>query len=138
MTAYLLDTNVLSEVARPEPDPKVLHFLRSMEVGYVSVLTIHELTFGLELLAEGSQKRASLSHVIEDLLSTFKEQVLPLGQAEARMAASLRAHAQKEGRTLHVIDALLAATASTHALTVVTRNKKDFAGLQVKLLNPWN
>lgn len=137
MSAYLLDTNTLSELARPRPDPGVVRFLEGLGESYLSVLTVHELVYGLELLPARSAKRKKLTSFTEDMLSTFQEQILPVRQIEARIAALMRGQSRKDGRTLHVIDSILAATASANGLTLVTRNEKDMAHLQVEIVNPW-
>lgn len=138
MSGYLLDTNILSELAKPEPDKNVVRFLRNLENAYISVLTIHELTFGIELLPQKSKRQETLSKIVEELVAVFQDTILPIDQMEARIAGEMRADAQKEGRTIHVIDSLIAATAFAKSLSVVTRNAKDFADLPINVINPWS
>ena len=137
MTEYLLDTNVISELTRPKPDKGVSSFLKDLEHGYLSVLTIHELAYGLELTPKGSKRRNDLSEKIDALLDLFGDEILPVGYHECRIAALMRADAQTQGKTLHLVDLLIAATAINLRLTIVTRNEKDFENLDVKVLNPW-
>lgn len=136
MTAYLLDTNVISELTRPVPNPQVIDFLQHLEEGYLSVITVHELHFGLQCLPEGRRRR-SLSEMIETCLSQYGDYVLPVTQAEASAAGVLRSMALSAGRTLHLADALIAATAWVGGLTLATRNTADFNGLSIALSNPW-
>lgn len=137
MSAYLLDTNVLSELTRPQPDIGVTKFLNNLDGGYLSALTIHELYYGIELLKAGSQRQTHLTQIIEELVGTFQQNIIPIDQAECRVAAKMRADAHNNGRTIHVSDSLIAATAFCKNLTVVTRNQKDFEDLEVKIFNPW-
>lgn len=137
MSGFLLDTNVLSEAAKPQRHPGVMAFLTGLDDAFISVLSIHELTYGIERLPSGTARRATLTKTIEALLSTFADRIIGIGQAEARAAASLRAQQQGQGRTLHLADALIAATALVHAQTLVTRNVSDFTDLGVMIHNPW-
>ena len=137
MNGYLLDTNVISELTTKKPDVGVVRFLKNMEAGYVSVVSVHELYFGLERLPSGSKRRQNLTSAVEDLLEIYQENILSVSQSEARVAASMRASMEAAGRTLHLADALLAASSFRHGLTLVTRNEKDFAGLLLQLINPW-
>ncbi len=136
MSGFLLDTNVISELVRPAPDPQVIAFLDALEDGYVSVVTVHELVYGLHRLPDGA-KRHALETAVEQFLTLYEDRVLPVGVPEARAAAALRAGQAAIGRTLHLADALIAATALVRGLTLATRNTADFAGLGVALRDPW-
>ena len=138
MSAYLLDTNILSELARQRPEPGVERFFHDLKGAYISVLTVYELNYGLELLPDDSSQRLRLAEKISAMTEAFGDRILSVGYREAKIAARMRASAQKSGRTFHVIDLLIAATAFVHGLTVVTRNQKDFERLEVKVLNPWD
>ena len=136
MTAFLLDTNVISEIAGTDRNPQVAAFLANLADGYVSVITIHELYFGLERLQPG-RRRQSLTETVEQFVALYHDRVLAITEVEGRAAASLRANASREGRTLHLADALIAASARVHGLTIATRNITDFEGLGIPLHNPW-
>lgn len=136
MSGYLLDTNVISELTKPDRDRYVVAFLDRLADGYLSVITLHELTYGLERLPPGA-RRAELTAAIDAFLALFNDRVLPVGLAEARAAAALRAAQQERGCTLHLADSLIAATALVAGLTVATRNTADFEGLGVLLIDPW-
>ena len=104
---------------------------------YASVLTLAEIRRGIEILP-ASKRRTQLEHWLEsELLESFDANVLPVTKAIADRWAVLSAGAQKRGTPLSIIDGLIAATALEHELTLVTRNVKDFAGLEVIVLNPW-
>jgi predicted nucleic acid-binding protein len=140
MSGFLLDTNVLSEFnRRGEPDPLVHQWLEAAdpESLYVSVLTIGEIRLGVELLPP-SKRRSQLEQWLErDLPEWFEDRVLPVDESIAQQWGLLRAQAQMKGRPLSVIDALLAATALEHKLTLVSRNVSDFSVVGLDLVNPW-
>lgn len=120
MSGFILDTNVLSETSREQPNPDVIAFLTGLDSAYILVLSIHELGYGIERLEPGTKRRLALASAIDDLVATFGDRILTLGEAEARSAAMMRAAAEKLGRTVHVIDSFIAATALVHGLTVET------------------
>ncbi len=134
---YLIDTNILSELVRPKPDTGVVRFMENLDLAYLSVMTVHELTFGIERLPTDNPRRQYLQRSVEELIAQFSENIIAVGQAEARASAFMRANAEKAGRTLHIMDALLAATANVNHLTLLTRNEKDFTGLNIQVFNPW-
>lgn len=141
MRGFLVDTNVLSEFSRRgEPDQRVKGWLKSAASGslYVSVLTLAEIRRGIELLTPGT-RRGQLEHWLEsELLDSFEDaNVLPVTKAIGYRWAELSARAQERGIQPSVIDGLIAASALEHDLALATRNTKDFVGLGVEILNPW-
>ncbi len=136
MRAVLLDTNVIAEIARPQPDENVIAFLDGLADGWVSVLTIHELEFGISRLPQG-KRRIALERTIAGFLEIYDERILPIGRQVALSAARLRRLAEKGGATLHLADALIAGTALAHDLIIATRNVADFDALAIPLVNPW-
>ena len=136
MTGVLLDTNVISEITRPHPDAQVVRFLEQLDNGWLSMVTRHELRFGIALLAP-NRRRDQLAKAVESLLSTYAHRVLPILEAEADEAAALRSRARMSGRVMHLADAFLAATASVHGLAIATRNVTDFTGIDIKVIDPW-
>jgi len=139
VTGYLLDTNVLSEPTRKAPEQRVLRWLTSVnpQTLHVSVLSVGELQKGISLEAV-KRKRATHEKWLDDILkNTSDANMLAVDTAVARRWGEITATARLEGRTLAIVDALLAATALVHDLTVVTRNARDFAGTGVRVLNPW-
>ena len=137
MTDYLLDANVVSEVVKPRPEPRVLSFLATETDLWLSAIALHEVEFGIQKLDPG-RRRDQMRSGIEAYLTRYVHRFLPVDSAEATVAATMRAEARRRGRTLSVTDALIAATARVHGLTVATRNVKDFQGVDVDLLNPWD
>ena len=119
----LVDTNVVSELFRPSPNPFVVAFLASASTFSISVMVLHELQYGPAFL---SRARAR-----------FSTSTLPVDLDVADAAAHLRANAKRNGRVLAISDAIIAATSLTHGLTLATRNVKDFAHLDVPIVNPF-
>ena len=136
----LLDTNVLSEVQRPTPAPKVLAWLDRVDEDrtFISVASIAELRRGIALLDDGRRRMALTAWLNHDLPTRFAERVLPIDHAVAERWGDLMAQSRRSGIALSVMDGIFAATALAHQLTLVTRNVKDFAALGVPLLNPWD
>ncbi len=134
--SYLIDTNVLSELRRPQPDPQVARWMqeRPATTLYLSVLTLGELRKGVEGLADTRRKRRLLDWLEVDLPAYFKGRVVSVDATTADRWGRLLARAR---RPLPAIDSLLAATAMAHGLTLVTRNLKDFQYPDLQVLNPW-
>lgn len=136
MSGFLLDTNTLSEMTRDAPNPRVIAFLAGRVDLWIPTVVLHELEFGIQLLPPG-RRRVRLRMAVADIIAEHEERILPLERDAAERAAELRARARLEGHVVDVGDALIAGTASIHALTVATRNVGDFAGLGIDVLNPW-
>ncbi len=137
---YLLDTNVLSEPARPHPDPNVVAWLdaRSQIDLAISVITLGEIGKGIERLGSGPRRDRLLEWMDVDLARRFRERILPIDDRVALEWGRLSAEGEKRGRQVPVIDGLLLGTASVHNLTFVTRNERDCADRGVPILNPWH
>jgi predicted nucleic acid-binding protein len=132
---YLADTNIVSELMRPRPDPGVGQWMLRLEGGgfrvVVSAMTVDEIVFGLE------RKPHPAKSVWFDRF-LVNSTVLPVTDAIARRAGGLRAQLAAQGRVREQADMLIAATAQVHALTLVTRNVRDFDGCGIALLNPFD
>lgn len=132
---YLLDTNVISEMRRRRPDPAVAGWIAETpaERLFVSVVTLGELQAGVEITRERDPaKAAEIERWIDALAAT--QTILPMNGKIFRRWAQLM-----HRRPPHLIeDAMIAATALVHGLTVATRNARDFDGLGVSVLNPFN
>lgn len=135
--SYLIDTNVLSELRRRQPDPRVEAWMqqRPRQSLFLSVLTLGEIRKGLELVQEPTRKQALVDWLEVELPNYFVGRVLAIDATTADRWGRLMAPA---GRPLPAIDTLLAATALQHDLTLVTRNLEGFAGLNVPVFNPWD
>ena len=133
--SYLLDTNVVSETRRRTPDPNMLAWFDAVDHRdlFVSVLTIGELTMGIERRRHTDPRTAdALAHWLNGIETLFADQLVPIDAAIAATWGGLNA-----ARPLPTIDSLLAATAIVKGLTLVTRNVKDVAETGVSILNPW-
>ena len=134
--SYLIDTNVLSELRRREPDSNVVMWLegRPATTLFLSVLTLGELRKGVDALPESNRKLALVDWLEIALPGFFAGRVLSIDARVADRWGRLLANA---GRPLPAIDSLLAATALTHDLTLVTRNARDFQYPGLMVINPW-
>src|SRR5258708_25942 len=141
MSGFLLDTNVISEFARPDnkPDQRVKQWLETADPDslYPSVLTFAEVRRGIEKLGPGKRRTHLETWLEKDLHEWFENRLLVIDEAIANRWGLLAAAAQRSGRPLAIIDGLLSATALEHKLTVVTRNSMDFINAGVPILNPW-
>ena len=141
MKGFLLDTNVLSEFSRRgEPDARVKIWLTETEDRFLfsSVLALAEIRQGIELCDPGKRRAALEEWLEQDLRRSFHARLLPVTQTVADRWAVLSARMQRRGTPLATIDGLIAATALLeHGLIMTTRNVKDFAGLGIEILNPW-
>ena len=141
MNGFLLDTNVLSEFARPDntPDQRVKHWLEAADPDslYASVLTFGEIRRGIEKLPPGTRRTHLENWLAKDLHEWFDNRLLVIDEAIANRWGVLATAAQRKGTPLAIIDGLLSATAIEHKLTVVTRNSPDFVSANVPVLNPW-
>ncbi len=129
--SLLIDTNILSELAKPKPDPGVLAWASDRTYFAVSAVTIEEMVFGLT-----HRPKPKFEAFLEEFLAT-QCQVLPISETIARRAGELRGLLAKRGASRSQPDMLIAATAQVHALTLVTRNTADFAGCGIPVLNPF-
>jgi predicted nucleic acid-binding protein len=136
---YLLDTGVISELLSKKPEQKVIDWLDSQDDNafYLSVITIGEIQKGIEKLAH-SKKRNSLEKWLkEDLLFRFSGRIETLNIEVMLTWGKLTENLEKKGRKLPAMDSMIVAMALTGDFCLVTRNEADFAGVEVRLYNPW-
>lgn len=137
---FLLDTNVISEAEKPAPNADVIQFLAQVNEDslYLSVVTMAELHRGLVLMGSGRRRDRLANWIETELPSRFAERLLPFDLSTAAAWGDIMAASRREGLNLQMMDAMLAATAVVHELTLVTRNVRDFARLGVPIFNPWD
>ncbi len=133
--SFLLDTNVVSEVMRLEPQPLVLEWLERHENEcFLSAVTVGEIERGIQLLPAG-RKKNRLQEAYTTFLNSTEDRVLSFDLIVARRWANLTGTARRKGRTLSMMDSMIEATALHWGLTLVTRNTTDF--IETPTLNPW-
>ncbi len=134
--SYLIDTNVISELIRPRPEPKVLAWFDATpdEALHISVLTVGEIRKGAEKLADKARRERLRLWLENEVPRWFEGRILPLTLAVAERWGRLLAQLEK---TPTAIDSLLAATALHHELRIVTRNERDFVFPGLEVVNPW-
>jgi predicted nucleic acid-binding protein len=136
--SYLLDTPVLWEVRRPEPNARVLAWLSEQPLTnmYLSVITLGELQEGIAALRDAGEARA-LQGWLEQLQKSFAGRILDVTPEVAVMWGRLRAEARRQGNAPAAVEVLLVTTAVTHQLTLVTRNVVEHELGSVKVFDPW-
>lgn len=134
--SYLIDTNVLSELRRKQANVRVVAWMqaRPRQSLYLSVLSLGEIRKGIEGVADAAFRQTLADWLEVELPNYFVGRLLDIDAQVADRWGRVQASA---GRSLPAIDGLLAATALQHDLTLVTRNTKDFAGLNLRLIDPW-
>ncbi len=137
MKGYLLDTNVLSESSRSNPHPAVRQFVSVRQNLWVSVISIDEVQMGVGLMPDG-RRRDELADWLATTVVAFEDRLLAIGRREAEWSGKFRARARRSGYQMSHADALIAATAVSRDLCLVTRNIKDFRFLDIAMLNPWD
>jgi len=136
---YLLDTCLISELIRKEPNPAVVSWLDAQDEQalFLSVLNLGELQKGISKLPDGAKKDELQAWVGLDLVERFTGRILEIDLATALSWGRLQGEAEQVGEKLPVMDSLIAATAAAHGLVVVTRNVKDIERCGVRVCNPW-
>lgn len=137
--AWLLDTNIVSELRRPRPEPRVVDFVggQRLEELYLSVVTLAELRFGIELLQDAVRRSALSDWLEHGVRPMFEDRVLPLSEDVMLKWRLLIEGGRKTGHTYSQPDLMIAATALHFGLTVVSRDTSDHEKAGVPVLNPW-
>lgn len=140
MTGWLLDTNIISELRRPRPEPRVVAFVATqpLESLFVSAVTLAEIRFGIELVADASQRAELTDWLTHKVRPMFEQRILPVSEDVMFKWRLLVEEGRKVGHTFSQPDLIIAATGLQHGLTVVTRDTADYARTRVALLNPWS
>jgi len=137
---YLLDTCLISELAKSKPDQRVVDWILSENETnfYISVLTFGELHKGVEKLPESKKKEELRIWIADELKNRFQNRVIGIDMRVSILWGKIQCFAEKNGKSMPVIDSLIAATGIAYDLTVVTRNVTDMEQSGVKLFNPWS
>jgi predicted nucleic acid-binding protein len=139
VTGFLLDTNVISELVKPHPEERVVQWLETTDEDliYISVLTLGEIRKGIAALTDAARRMKFESWLEQDLASRFSGRILTIDAAVADRWGRISGSAAARKSPIPVIDALLAATAIHHDLTLVTRDTSHAEVSRVTILNPW-
>jgi toxin FitB len=132
----LLDTNVISQRTKVEPDARVVAWLRQVEASelYLSAISLAEIAFGIEEMPVGKKRQNFESWLTSDIRRGFAGRILGVDEHIAEQAGRLTSKAKKAGAKPEFADALIAATAKVHGLRVATLNLNHFVGLGVELV----
>ncbi|MEQ9332275.1 type II toxin-antitoxin system VapC family toxin [Thalassobaculum sp.] len=134
----LLDTNLVSEAIKPEPNPSVLAWLdaQAAETLFLSSITVAELLFGIGALPDGKRKDM-LAARIDGLLDQFVGRVLDFDTAAARRYADLAVRARATGKGFPTPDGYIAAIAAAHGFAVASRDTSAFHAAGLTVIDPW-
>jgi len=135
---FLLDTCVLSELVKSQPDAQVLRWFEASKAYqlWISTMTLAELQRGVNRLPE-SKRQLELALWLKNLEMGFEDRVLAFDSKAAKVWAEMTSQAQAHGKPMAAFDSIIAATARANGCTLVTRNVKDFSSAGLELLNPW-
>ena len=135
----LLDTNIISELMRPEPAPIVGQWLQGLgdEPLATSVITLSEIAYGVERLPDGARKKDLWKRFETFMTAGSGLGVLALNDEAALACGQFRAARERQGLSAHPSDMMIAGIASTSGAILATRNVKDFSGLPLQIINPW-
>lgn len=136
----VLDTNVISEVLRPAPEPKVLDWLdeQSPNSIFTTAVTRGEILHGIRLLSEGQRRRRLWTAALAIFGEDFAGRVLSFDSDAADIYAEIGASRRAAGRPISQFDATIAAITRSHGAKLATRNAKDFDGCGIDVINPWD
>ncbi|MDQ3219201.1 MAG: type II toxin-antitoxin system VapC family toxin [Acidobacteriota bacterium] len=136
--SYLLDTNVVSEPERKQPDRNVLEWLDSVDYRnvYLSAITVGEIKKGVAKLASGKRK-AHIQNWLEDVRGHFAGRILPMTENTFLVWGQMYVTLEKRGIVRPILDSLFEASALEHDLILVTRNVSNFQHSSVTILSPW-
>lgn len=136
----VLDTNVVSELARPRPAPEVIDWVDAQNAAdlLITAMTAAEIRAGVALLPAGRRRRQIAERMESLITETFAGYVLAFDVASSERYANVVATRTRAGRPISSFDAQIAAVCAQHDASLATRNVNDFDGLGLKLINPWS
>lgn len=139
MNGWLLDTNVLSELRRPKPEPKVVKFVAAqpLDLLHVSVVTFAEIRFGIELVKDAARRMELNEWLDHKLRPMFEHRVLEISEETMLKWRLLVEDGRKRGHTFPQPDLIIAATALQHGLTIVSRDTSEYELANASVVNPW-
>jgi predicted nucleic acid-binding protein len=134
----ILDTNVVSELMRPEPAPSVASWVRERDRRELrtTVITLTEVRYGIARLTDGRRKQVLLA-AADEIFSAFADQILAVDAAAAEHYAVIARIRERAGKPIAGFDALIAAVCRSHGAALATRNVSDFDGTGIEIIDPW-
>jgi predicted nucleic acid-binding protein len=140
VTGWLLDTNILSELRRPRPEPRVTAFVAAQPLDglFISAVTLAEIRFGIELVADASRRADLIDWLTHKVRPLFDQRVLPVTEDVMFKWRLLVEGGRKGGHTFSQPDLIIAATALEHGLTIVSRDTTQYERARVSVFNPWS
>jgi predicted nucleic acid-binding protein len=139
MTGYLLDTNILSELRRPRPEPKVVAFIKQqpLDLLFVSSVTLAEIRFGIELVVDVGRRAELNDWLAHKMRPMFDQRVVSVSEDIMFKWRLLLEEGRKAGHTFSQPDLIIAATGLQHGLTIVSRDTSEYQRAHAPNLNPW-
>jgi toxin FitB len=140
VSGWLLDTNILSELRRKRPEPKVVAFIAAqpLEELYVSAVTLAEIRYGIESLPDANKRAELTGWLTHKVRPMFEQRVLPISEDTMFKWRLLVEEGRKVGHTFSQPDLIIAATGLQHGLTIVSRDTREFLMARLPVLNPWS
>jgi toxin FitB len=134
----ILDTNVVSELMRAEPAPRVASWVRERDRRELrtTVITLAEIRYGIARLPDGRRKQVLLA-AADEVFSAFEDQVMPVDAAAAEQYAAIASSRERAGKPIAGFDALIAAVCRSRGAALATRNVSDFDGTGIEVMDPW-
>lgn len=135
----ILDTNIISEMMRQSPSPKVVDWIDQQDIGdlYITAITIAEISYGINVLPNGKRRQLLEDKFHKTIASAFKYRVCFFDEASAYLYGKLMGLRKERGRPLSILDGQIAAIALSQEASVATRNEVDFQECGVELINPF-
>ncbi|MDR1183350.1 MAG: type II toxin-antitoxin system VapC family toxin [Coriobacteriales bacterium] len=134
---YVIDTNVISELSKPNPAESVIKWVADAQNDcYLTAITLKELSYGMMLMDDGKRKNA-LRETIDSITREYEDKTLPFDASCSQICAKLEIQAIRTGHTPTIEDMMIAAICERHNAILVTRNTKDFHYLGINLINPF-
>ena len=139
MTSWLLDTNIVSELRRPKPEPRVVRFVRDqpLDLLFISIVTLAEIRFGIELIAEASKRTQLNDWLTHKVRPMFEQRVMSISEDVMLKWRLLVEEGRRKGHTFSQPDLMIAATALHHGFTIVTRDTSEYLRAGAAVFNPW-
>lgn len=136
----ILDTNVISELMRAEPDPNVLKWVDAQKTNNLAItaIAIAEIQRGILRLPKGKRQNALNKNFLEFVKDAFVGRVLSFDEKSAYLYGEIASEREKAGFNTDAIDLMIAAIAKNNKASIATRNVKDFKDCGVKIINPWS